>query len=47
MAEAQESRGQEGYGRQEEEIGWEAEFPKWREAGEEEKNFAVLHDILQ
>ena len=43
---AWENRGQEGYGRREE-RGREAGFPKWRELGEKEKNFAMLHKILQ
>ena len=36
----------EGY-RRREEKGLEAGFPKWREPGEKEKNFAILRNILQ
>ena len=43
---AQGNRGQEGYGRQEEK-GQEAGVPNWREPVEKEKNFALLHNILQ
>ena len=43
---ARENRGREGYGRREEK-GLEAVFPKWREPGEKEKNFAILRNILQ
>ena len=42
---AQENRGPEGHGRWEEKGG-EAGFPKWRELGEKEKNFAILHNIF-
>ena len=37
---AQKNRGRE-------EKGQEAGFPKWRGLGEMEKNFAILHNILQ
>ena len=43
---ARKNRGREGYGRWEEK-GREAGFPKWREPGEKEKNFAILRNILQ
>ena len=42
---ARENRGREGYGRREG-RGQKAEFPKWREPGEKEKNFAILRNIL-
>ena len=41
-----EKRGQEVYGRREK-RGREAGFPRWREAGEKEENYATLHNILQ
>ena len=41
-----EKRGWEGYGRRKEK-GREAGLPRWREPGEEEKNFAILRNILQ
>jgi len=41
-----EKRGREVYGRREK-RGWEAGFPRWREAGEEGKNYATLRNISQ
>jgi len=41
-----EKRGREVYGRREK-RGWEAGFPRWREAGEKGKNYATLHNISQ
>jgi len=41
-----EKRGLEVYGRREKRER-EAEFPKWREAGEKGKNYATLHNISQ
>ena len=43
---ARENRGREGYGRPEEEE-QDAGFLNWREPGEKEKNFAILHNISQ
>ena len=40
------NRGREGYGKREEK-GREAGFPKGREPGEKEKNFAILRKVLQ
>jgi len=41
-----EKRGWEVYGRREK-RGREARFPRWREAGEKEKNDATLRNISQ
>ena len=41
-----EKRGLEVYGRREK-MGREAGFPRWREAGEEGKNYATLRNISQ
>ena len=41
-----EKRGREVYGRREK-RGREAGFPRWREAGENRKNYATLRNILQ
>ena len=43
---AWENRDWEGYMRREEK-GRKAGFPKWREPGEKEKNFAILRNISQ
>ena len=43
---ARENREREGYGRREE-RGREVGFPKKREPGEKEKNFAILCNVLQ
>jgi len=41
-----EKRSWEVYGRWEK-RGWEAGFPRWREAGEKGKNYATLRNISQ
>ena len=41
-----EKRGREVYGRREK-RGWEAGFPRWREAGEKGENYTTLHNISQ
>ena len=45
-AEDWEKRGREVYGRREK-RGWEAGFPRWKEAGEKGKNYATLYNIAQ
>ena len=42
----QEKRGREVYGRQEK-RGREAEFPRWREAGEKGENYTTLRNVSQ